>query len=164
MKIAKNVQQTGNVYHVTKHYVMGALKNPRATVWNVKEKGEKLMQLGYTDALTGDKWIGDAIHRDNEFLCVNKREGYFHIYNTLTGKPFFKTKFTTKDMAIQIGQMLHKHYGEYFPIWLTREWSNVDIPLMFQYTIPDGEELCRLIQAMDKNEITAEISQFSRFI
>jgi hypothetical protein len=118
------------------------------------------MQISYKDAITGQRWMADRVNEDDEVLCISKREGYFYIFSTITGKPYIKARFTTKAIAMQMGQMLHNWYGEYFWILNDPDWRTKDIPSLVRYTIPNGERKDDLLKGMTYETILYDLRMF----
>jgi len=105
--------------------------------------------LSFRSALTREIWYGDEVHPDEEFICVIKeKEGAYRLYNTRTGKAFISVNFATKDLAIQMGVLLHQWYGEYFWIWDNKEYLNADIPRLVTYTIPNGIPIYETLESI----------------
>jgi hypothetical protein len=122
------------------------------------------MQMSYKDATSGKLWIADPVDEENEYLCVSKREGNYYIFNAMNGKPFIKAKFGTKELALEMGKLLHKWYGEYFWIWEDPDWAKRDLIQLTQYTIPHGEEINAIIKGWKADEVIINLNIFSRFI
>lgn len=119
--------------------------------------------LSYKDAVTRELWMADSIHPDEEFICVSKRDGYYWIYNVLTGKPFLRIRFTDKQTATDFGMMLHKWYGEYFWIWTAKDWRDADIPSLLQYTIEKGVEIYERITKLH-GQVCSNLDFFSGMV
>lgn len=122
------------------------------------------MQITFKDANTKELWVADEVSPENEYLCVTKREGAYYIFNTLTGKPFLKVKFATKELALEMGKLLHNWYREYFWIWEDEEWRKRDLPTLVQYTIPHGEEINRILKGWKADETITNLNVFREMI
>lgn len=122
------------------------------------------MQITFKDANTKELWVADEVSPENEYLCVTKREGAYFIFNTLTGKPFLKVRFATKELALEMGRLLHNWYKDYFWIWEDEEWRKRDLPTLVQYTIPHGEEINRILKGWKADETITSLNIFSGLV
>lgn len=114
------------------------------------------MQITYKDGISGERWLGFTVHPENDYICVTMRDGAYFIYNTVTGKPFLKIAFATKDAALSFGKMLHEWYGQYMWLWDDPEWVKRDLPALVQYTIPQGVQILEALEKMKHMEIVDE--------
>ena len=122
------------------------------------------MLISFKDAVTGERYYADEIHPNNEFLCISKREAAFYIFNVITGKPYLRVGFASKELAMQFGKLLHGWYGEYFWIWKAKGWENVNIVELVQHTIPNGIAIKEAIEEMKTHATINNLNSFSRFI
>lgn len=121
-------------------------------------QGEAMRQIIYKDRFTGEKYIGYKVNPNNRFICVSFRDGFWYIYNVINGEPYLPIQFQTKETALKLGEFLHLWYGDYFDMLEMKDWMGVDLPSLFQYTIPNGIRINQILKQME-NQVIHEVSQ-----
>ena len=111
----------------------------------------------YKDWLTREIWMGDAIHPTNPYLVLTFREGSWQIYHAITGKPFLNVRIQKKEDAEALGLKLHEWYNDYLWIWDDKEWCGKDIPMLVQYTIPNGQQINDAIRWMEQQILVTDL-------
>lgn len=165
MRFAQIVRLKPLIYAsgVARTYAPYVTEKIAVSVLNAQSGGNR-MQIGYKDAITLERWIGDEIHPDNDILCITKREGSYWIYNVILGKPFLRIRFKDRTTAVSFGNLLHRWYGEFLPILRIKDWMNADIPCLFQHTIPHGVEIYQALQEFKDKEIENDLNRFIHYI
>lgn len=116
------------------------------------------MRISYKDKVDGQKWYGERVDDDNDFLCITKKEGVYWIYKTIQGEPFLRVRITDRDVAIRFGQLLHQWYGNYLWIWKDKEWVDADIPSLTKYTIPNGVAVYEALMQIVSLKVVANLN------
>lgn len=118
----------------------------------------------YKDALDGEKYIGERIHYDNDWICLTKRDMGWQIYNVTNGKPFLRVWFTRKEDALEFGKLAHQWYGEHMWIWEVKGWEGIDLTTLYQHTIPQGVRIREAIDRLREIRQIDNLEQFKRMV
>lgn len=86
----------------------------------------------------------------NEYLGVVPFDDHWKIYKLKQGKPFIGTKFSTKEDAVQAVKVFSEVYGEYFPMWDTKEWYDANLPALCQWSVRNGVNLWELVKKTEQ--------------
>jgi hypothetical protein len=103
-----------------------------------------------------DKARGDPVKRFaypvGEWLCAVKfARDQFKIYKLKQGKPFIGTIFPTLEDALGAIKVFYEVYGEYFPIWENKEWSDANVPDLFRWTVKSGVNIAEFIRKAEED-------------
>lgn len=123
------------------------------------------MDIGFKHGVTKERWITERIHRDCDHLTIVKEDGLWWIFQIVDGEgmPWLRTPLQNKADAVKLAQALYHWYNEYFIIW--REWGPyADIPVLTQYTIPNGVKIAQAIAAFKKLEVAHDLDVFRGLI
>jgi hypothetical protein len=110
-----------------------------------------------------DKTRGDPVKRFaypiGDWLCAVKfARDQFKIYKLKQCKPFIGTIFPTLEDALGAIKVFNEVYGEYFPIWENREWTDANIPELCQWSIRNGVNIAAFIRKAEEDGVSVRCS------
>jgi hypothetical protein len=86
-----------------------------------------------------------------DYLCAMSFVEGYKIYRMKgKSKPFIDVTFFSLEECMSAIKIFYKIYGEYFPIWETKDWEDANVPALCQWTVLHGVKLNEMIQRAEK--------------
>ena len=89
------------------------------------------------------------------FLAIAGVGGSYRIYNTQSGEPVIKGRFSDFKDALKFAFWIEEVYADYFDIW--KAYPQADLFLWCRYTVPNGVVLFDTVEILnDLDMITSQ--------